>query len=160
MFDNIHIKKGIFQGDSLSPLLFCISIIPLSLGLNSSGYGYKTETEWITYLFYMDNLKLYGKYNSELEGFLRIVKGSSDDIGMESGLSTCANTIFKRGKLEKSSHVRLDEKTMIKDLEQEKVYNYLGVDESGGIQHATMNQILKKGTSKKNTIDPQNWVNL
>ena len=33
---------------------------------------------------------------------------------------------------------------MIKDLEQEKVYKYLGVDESSGIQHATMKQKLKK----------------
>ena len=38
MSDNINIKRGIFQGDSLSPLLFCISLIPLSLELNSSGY--------------------------------------------------------------------------------------------------------------------------
>ena len=28
---------------------------------------------------------------------------------------------FKGGKLEKSDHARLDEETMIKDLEQEKV---------------------------------------
>ena len=34
MSDNINIKRGIFQGDSLSPLLFCISLIPLSLELN------------------------------------------------------------------------------------------------------------------------------
>ena len=33
---------------------------------------------------------------------------------------------------------------MIKDLEQEKVYKYLGVDESSGIQHTTMRQKLKK----------------
>ena len=33
---------------------------------------------------------------------------------------------------------------MIYDLEQEKVYKYLGVDESSGIQHATMKQKLKK----------------
>ena len=33
---------------------------------------------------------------------------------------------------------------MIKDLEQENVYKYLGVDESSGIQHATMKQKLKK----------------
>ena len=33
---------------------------------------------------------------------------------------------------------------MIKDLEQEKGYKYLGVDESSGIQHATMKQKLKK----------------
>ena len=51
---------------------------------------------------------------------------------------------FKRGKLEKFDHVQLDEETMIKDLEQEKVYKYLGVDESSGIQHPTMKQKLKR----------------
>ena len=35
-------------------------------------------------------------------------------------------------------------KQLIKDLEQEKVYKYLGIDESSGIQHATMKQKLKK----------------
>ena len=73
-----------------------------------------------------------------------MVKGFSDDIDMEFGLSNCAKATFKRGKLEKSDHVRLDEETMIKDLEQEKVYKYLGIDESGGIQHATVKQKLKK----------------
>ena len=34
MSDNINIKRGIFQEDSLSPLLFCISLIPFSLELN------------------------------------------------------------------------------------------------------------------------------
>ena len=92
----------------------------------------------------MDDLKLYAKDDSELEGHLRIVKGFSDDTGMEFGLSKCAKATFKRGKLEKSDHVRLDEETIIKDLEQEKVYKYLGVDESSGIQHATMKQKLKK----------------
>ena len=72
------------------------------------------------------------------------MKGFSDDIGMDFGLSKCARATLKRGKLEKSDHVRLDEKTMIKDLEQEKVCKYLGVDESSGIQHATMKQKLKK----------------
>ena len=71
--------------------------------------------------------------DNELEGLLRIVKGFSDDIGMEFGLSKCAKATFKRGKLEKSDHVWLDEETMIKDLEQEKVYKYLGVDESSAI---------------------------
>ena len=144
MSDNINIKRGIFQGGSLSPLLFCISLIPLSLELNSSGYGYKIGTERITYLFYMDDLKLCTKDDSELEGLLRIVKGFSDDIGMEFGLSKCAKATFKRGKLEKSGHIRLDEETIIKDLEQEKVYKYLGIDDSSGIQHATMKQKLKK----------------
>ena len=86
----------------------------------------------------------HAKYEGELEWLLRIVKGLSDDIGMEFGLSKCVKATFKKGKLEKSDHVRLDEETVIKDLEQEKVYKYLGVDESSGIQHATMKQKLKK----------------
>ena len=81
----------------------------------------------------MDDLKLYAKHDSELEGLLRIVKGFSYDISMEFGLSKCAKVTFKRGKLENSDHVRLDEETMIKDLEKEKVYKYFGIDESGGI---------------------------
>ena len=92
----------------------------------------------------MDELKLYAKDYSELEGLLRKVKGFTDDIGMEFGLSKSVKATFKRGKLEKSDHVQLDEETMIKDLEQEKVYKYLGVEESSGIQHATMKQKIKK----------------
>ena len=30
----IQIQRGIFQGDSLSPLLFCIALIPLTNELN------------------------------------------------------------------------------------------------------------------------------
>ena len=49
------------------------------------------------------------------------MKGFSGNIGIEFGLSKCAKATFKRGKLEKSDHVRLDEETMIKDLEQESL---------------------------------------
>ena len=92
----------------------------------------------------MDDLKLYRKDDSKLEGHLRIVKGFSDDIDTKFGLSKCAKATFKRGKLEKSHHVLLDEETMIKDLEQEKVYKYLGVDESSGIQHRIMTPKLEE----------------
>ena len=44
------------------------------------------------------------------------MKGFSDYIAMK-----CAKATFERGKLEQSDHVRLDEETMIKDLEQQKV---------------------------------------
>ena len=59
-------------------------------------------------------------------------------------MSKCAKTNFKRGKLGKSDPVPLDEETMIKNLEQEKVYQYLGIDDSSGIQHTALKQKLKK----------------
>ena len=142
--DNIKIRRGIFQGDSLSPLLFCISLIPLSLELNDSTYGYTINNKRLSHLFYMDDLKLYAKNDSELEGLLKIVKGFSDDIGMEFGLDKCAKATFKKGKLVSSVHTELDESTVIKDLENEKAYKYLGVDESDGIQHAKMKEKLRK----------------
>ena len=36
---NIRVKCGIFQADSLSPLLFCLALVPLSYELNNTGYG-------------------------------------------------------------------------------------------------------------------------
>ena len=86
----------------------------------------------------------YTQKMSEREGLSRIVKRFSDNIGMGLGLSKCNKATFKRDKLEKYVHEQWDEETMIQDLEQEKVYRYLGVDESSRIQHVTMKQILKK----------------
>ena len=57
----IDIRSGIFQGDSLSPLLFCIALAPLSNLLNSSSYGYKIQEGKLNHLFYMDDLKTYAK---------------------------------------------------------------------------------------------------
>ena len=42
--DDIKIKCGIFQGDSLLPLLFCICLIPLTEQLNRLNTGYEEYT--------------------------------------------------------------------------------------------------------------------
>ena len=44
---------------------------------------------------------------------------------------------------------------MIKDLEQEKVYKYFGVEESSGTQHSTMNQKLKKELVRGTPLNPK-----
>ena len=119
--ENINIKCGIFQGDSLSPLLFCLALVPLSYELNNIGYGYNIYEEKISHLFYTDDLKLHGKNNYELEGLLRTVKTFSDDIGMIFGLDKCAKATFIRGKFEiYYSSIVLDVDTKIKELDQEE----------------------------------------
>ena len=42
----------------------------------------------------MNDLKLYAKNDSEIEGLLGKVKGFSDDINMEFGLSKCTKATF------------------------------------------------------------------
>ena len=62
----MSIMQIIFQGDSLSPLLFCMALNPLSTELNRTGYGYWVSTghgrtakrQLISHLLYMDDLKL------------------------------------------------------------------------------------------------------
>ncbi|XP_044764461.1 uncharacterized protein LOC123321024 [Coccinella septempunctata] len=74
--EEIQIRNGIFQGDGLSPLLFCLALNPLSNMLNSSAYGYTiNEQTKITHLFYMDDLKLFARGKKQLEGELELVRG-------------------------------------------------------------------------------------
>ena len=113
----INITCGIFQGGSLSPLLFCLSRFPLSLELNNPGYGYKIGNRSIDHLFFMDDLKLFAKNDEHLEGLLQTARQFSDDIGMSFGLDKCAKT-FKRGKLVHSANVCLNINNIIRDFDQ------------------------------------------
>ena len=142
--NTIDINCGIFQGDSLSPLIFCLALVPLSALLNNTGYGYKIQDRKISHLFYMDDLKLFAKDDKDLEGMLLTVKKFSDDIGMTFGLDKCAKATFKRGKLTQTTSLELDRSTIIKDLEQEELYKYLGVNENDGIQHSQMKEKIRK----------------
>ena len=128
------IKCNIFQGDSLSSLLFCLALIPLTTELNRTGYGYKISEKSINHLISMDDLKLFAKDDHELEGLLQTVKKFSDDIGMKFGLEKCTKVTFLKGRLEKSTSIKFDNSTKIKELEQEEVYKYLGINESNKIQ--------------------------
>ena len=58
----VNIRRGTFQGDSLSPLLFVICMIPLTHVLHKAKAGYTLGGgEKTKHLLFMDDLKLYGK---------------------------------------------------------------------------------------------------
>jgi hypothetical protein len=99
--EDIKIQCGIFQGDSLSPLLFCIWLLPLTEQLNKLNTGYEEHTTKtkILHLHYMNDLKLIVKSEEKLQKQIQRVKTFSDDIHMDFGLDKCAKITFKRGKL-------------------------------------------------------------
>jgi hypothetical protein len=98
--EEIEIQCGIFQEDSLPPLLFCISLIPLTEQLNRLNKGYEEHTTKtkISHLHYMDDLKLKGKSEEELQKQIQTVTTFSNGIHMEFGLDKCAKIVFKKGK--------------------------------------------------------------
>ena len=74
--EDIKIQCGIFQGDSLPPLIFFICLIPLTVQLNSLNTGYEEHTikTKFSHLLYMDDLKLIAKSEEELQKQIQIVK--------------------------------------------------------------------------------------
>ena len=132
----ISIKRGIFQGDSLNPLLFTMSLNPLSRELQKTGYGYQLDKQTkISHLFHVDDLKLYGTSDNQLNGLISTVKKVSDDIQMEFGLDKCAKATFKRDKKVSAEGILLNDHQLIQDLDQAETYKYLGMEEGEGVQH-------------------------
>jgi len=121
-----------------------MALAPLSNMLNKTVCGYNVEKTKIDHLFYIDDLKLYAKDDNNLETLLHTVHHFSNDINMTFGLDKCAKVTFKRGRLMKSTNIQLDIHTVIKELEQEETYKYLGVDESDGIQHSKMKEKVRR----------------
>ena len=53
----------------------------------------------INNLFFMDDLKVYGKDKAQIESLVSTVQLISQDIGMEFGIKKCGVVVLKRGKL-------------------------------------------------------------
>ena len=81
----IDIRRGIFQGDSLSPMLFVICLIPVTQILRKveSGYTLKNGEKLNHFLFWAW---------SKWIGF------HCTDIGVKFGIKKCGVLVFQEGK--------------------------------------------------------------
>ena len=115
---DVNIRRGIFQGDSLSPLLFVVCLIPLSVILRKTKGKYQLgkEGESINHLLFMDDLKLYGNDERQIDSLINTVRVFSDDIRMEFGLKKCAVVVMKRGKVVKCDGVDLPDGRRMKSV--------------------------------------------
>ena len=114
----VDIKRGIFQGDSLSPLLFLIIMIPLTLILRTQ--------ELATNTIKKDDLKLCGKNSNQIDSLVQTVCSYSEHIGMKFGIDKCAVLELERGRLVQSEGIELPDGERMKEVDQEG-YKYLGV---------------------------------
>ena len=93
----VDIRRGIFQGDSLSPFIFAVCMVPLTKILQNVKAGYTLGDGKINHLFFMDDLKVYGKIKADIESLVSTVQVISQDIGMEFGIKKCGVVVLKRG---------------------------------------------------------------
>ena len=142
----VDINRGIFQGDSLSPLLFIMIMTPLSMLLNEERKGYKLgdSGRLVNHLLFMDDLKLYGKSQDEVDALLGLVQEYSNDIGMEFGMDKCAVLGIKNGKRVECKGVVLPSGDVMKDVDEDG-YKYLGVLQN----EVQMNREMKEKIEKE-----------
>ena len=124
----VNIKRGIFQGDSFSPLLFVIALIPISRVLKNVKMGYKVDKQSLTinHMLFMDDLKLFGKSMNEIDSLVKTVETCCSEIGMVFGIAKCAVLNLNPSKVVTFDGIELQSGDKIERVD-EGGYEYLGL---------------------------------
>ena len=128
----IRFTKGLPQGDALCPRLFTLCLNPVAWLLSASqGYRLSKPLETkVTHLLYVDNLKVFAASEAKLNTVLRATSTAMQDIGLQWNPKKCNVIHVRRGKqVEDAADLKLDEATMVKNLEAGSSYKFLGVKE-------------------------------
>ena len=101
----INVLCGFLQGDSYSPVGFCLTEIPVcNLLQKTKGYRMGApgarDVKWRHSLF-ADNLKAYQESHKALTDANEMIVQASHDTRACYGVEKCAEIVFKRGKMVK-----------------------------------------------------------
>ena len=141
----VNIRRGTFQGDLLSPLIFTVAMIPMTRVLEriEVGYQLKKGGNKINHLMFMDDIKLFLRGTKEIDTLVQTVRIVSGDIRMEFGIKKCAHVNIQRGKVTRTEGIQLPDGNNIKDIDETE-YKYLGIIEGEEIKHQEMKEKIKK----------------
>ena len=153
---NKEIKRGILQGDSLSPLLFVLCMDPLSRKLNASYPKVSIKTDDDQYvsnhLLFIDDLKLFAeseevlkKMSDETEKFFGVVGLERNRAKSATNCEACESTAVPLGVNEGYKYLGITENR--KSEVSRETYNKIRVEILKRVE-----SICKAGLSGKNTI--------
>lgn len=136
----VRFKRGLFQGDSLAPLLFVCSLCPISQMLKTLNLGYSMGKgkQVVTHLWYMDDCKVYAKSAKDLDTIVDQLQQYALQSGLEFGMNKCATLQLKRGK-----EVKEPEEILIPNLADDN-YRYLGMVQRDRIDKDAAKSELRK----------------
>lgn len=149
----IQINRGIFQGDSLSPLWFCLALNPLSniLKREDTGVQIKQNKEVIytlSHLLYMDDIKIYAATEMQLKHLVKMTYNFSNDIKMEFGLDKCRTQTIKKGK-QVVERVQGNNMPKIEPMYEDEMYKYLGMHQKQCTEHKYIKETIKEKYFKR-----------
>ena len=129
----VRFRRGLFQGDSLSPILLVLTVAPLSsyLGL-TGGVESAHHGSLITHLLFMDDLKVFERSKEDLEAAVEGVEELSAAVGMTLGAGKCAVAHLRSGRIRQRGGVELRSDS-IEEI-SDSTYRYLGIEQVIGIR--------------------------
>ena len=150
----IQILCGFLQGDSYSPVGFCISEIPVCILLqHSRGYRMGEPGNRLvkrTHSLFVDDLKVYQESHNALETVNEMIVQASHDTGACYGVSKCAEIIFKNGKMVRGEGLQvLEERMRTMDPDENEIYKFLGIEQADGIKTKNVFSRVKEEISKR-----------
>ena len=95
-----------------------------------AAYEFSESKEKINHYLFMDGLKLYSRSEKGLDALVQTVRVFSEDIGMDFGIEKCAMLLMEKGKIVKSVDIEFSDGRVIKTLQKDESYKYLGILEA------------------------------
>ena len=150
----INIVKGFLQGNSYSPVGFCLTEVPVAMLIDESD-GYKMglkgeERVKRTHSLFVDDLKIYQESHQKLEIVNETIVKASMDTGACYGVKKCAEVVFRRGKMIKGKGLTvLEEKKEALDPEKNEICKFLGCEQADKIDVKRVMERVKKEIRKR-----------
>lgn len=108
------------------------------------GYRLRNSNHEISHLLYMDDIKLFSRSEDGLKLMVDTVGSMAEDIGMSFGYEKCAQININRGNIINCQNRRASEQEHImKELDTESHYKYLGIFENSRIKQSQMKEKIK-----------------
>ena len=145
---------GFLQGDSYSPVGFCISEIPVCRLLQQNR-GYRmgppgTRDVSRTHSLFVDDLKGYQESHEIIRDVNKVIVQASHDTGACYGVSKCAEAVFKRGKMVSGEGLEvLEERMKVMDPNENEIYKFMGIEQADGIKTKRVLERVKGEVSKR-----------
>ena len=150
----IDIMCGFLQGDSYSPVGFCISEIPVcKLLQQSKGYRMgapRNQSISRTHSLFIDGLKQYQESHEIIKEVNEIIVQASLDTGACYGAAKCAEIMFERGKMVRGEGLpMLEERMKTMDPDENEIYKFLGIEQADGIKTKNVFERVKSEVKKR-----------
>jgi hypothetical protein len=150
----IEILCGFLQGDSYSPVGFCITEIPVcKLLQQSKGYrmgepGNRNVNR--THSLFVDDLKQYQESHKLLKDVNEAIVQASQDTVTYYGISKYAEIVFEHGKMVSGEGLpMMQERMKALDPDENEMYKFLGVEQADGIQTKEVFVRVKEEVTKR-----------